>query len=74
MTFFEFLFIVAITAALVIAGVVLACHRLKGSLRIRSGKPATRRQLLAKILLSDKLRQALPKALGGGGGGPIEPF
>jgi hypothetical protein len=45
-----------------LAGVGFACHRLKKSLKVRPlTPPAT-------------TVQAITKALGGGGGGPIEPF
>jgi hypothetical protein len=45
-----------------LAGVGFACHRLKGSLKMRpTAPPAT-------------TVQAITKAFGGGGGGPIEPF
>jgi len=70
MTLIEFVLLSLVLALAVLVGMGISCHRINGALKM----PATRRQLLARVLLSDKARQALPKALGGGGGGPIQPF
>jgi len=45
-----------------LAGVGFACHRLKGSLKTRPPMPPA------------TTVQAVTKALGGGAGGPVEPF
>ena len=55
-----FFFVVGLALA-VLVGIGIACYRLRPALKTRSGQPAT-------------LPQAVAKALGGGGGGPIEPF
>ena len=61
MTFIGFIFLVLGLALAVLVGIGIACYRLRPALKTRSGQPAT-------------LPQAVAKALGGGGGGPIEPF
>ena len=45
-----------------LAGVGFACHRLKGQLCVKKGEPPA------------TTKQAIMRALGGGGGGPAEPF
>ena len=55
-----FFFVVGLALA-VLVGIGIACYRLRPALKTRSGQPAT-------------LPQAVAKALGGGCGGPIDPF
>jgi hypothetical protein len=62
MTLIEYVYVFLGLALAVLAGIGIACYRLRGSLRTRPPVPAA------------TLMQAITKAMGGGGGGPIEPF
>ena len=59
MTFLGFIFLILSLALAVLVGIGIACYRLKGRLKTKSGKPAT-------------MGRTLLRALGGGGPGVEE--
>ena len=61
MTLTAVLFFLAGLAVAFLVGVCFACYRLRGLLKTKDGK-------------DPPVLKAVVRALGGGGGGPIEPF